>query len=105
METKLKQQDPNEELIQKILKSRGWGKEKYDYVKGCISYNMVTQQQFSDLTGDPIFTVNDRTKLKLNKGTGEYYTYLDACTPFKSLTKKGPIFILLNDKAMKYLGK
>lgn len=103
METEILRQDFDPKLVEKILKARGWGKDRRAYVERCLGYNMMTVRQFADLLGKDSHTVTERTKPKIDKMTNKIYTYLDAVTPFKNMETTGPIFILVNEKAMKYL--
>jgi len=92
----------DELLVNKIMKARKWGEDKLPYVFNCLRYNILTLDQFSDLTGIPRSTISSLISPKVDRENGEIYTKIDSCYPFKNLRTRGQLFIIRNEKSEKY---
>ena len=76
---------------------------KYDEIKEVLRYNILTVEQFCDLSELARSTVDNKTRPLMNKETGQLETELDFCYPFRGLKKMGPKFIVRNEKSERYL--
>lgn len=95
----------DEDLYNHIIKSRNISDEEEQYrVKEALRHNIFTVTMFSDMTGIPLSTVNNKTLIKQKKD-GEIYTDLDYTCPWPSLKKFGGKFIIRNSKSEELLRK
>lgn len=92
----LKKTEPS--IIDAISKKTGI---PADRVKKMMLYNILTINQFSQLSEMPISTVTNKTRPAF---VGETInTELDWCFPFSDKDNEGPKFILRNEKSEKFL--
>jgi hypothetical protein len=94
----------NDELVSKIMEQRKLSEDKAQLVKSMMRYNMWTMKQFCDLTGYKESTVTNLTRPSYNKNN-DVITQLDFCYPLRSLDRKGPKFIVRNEKSEQFLPK
>jgi hypothetical protein len=70
-------------------------------VKKCMRNNILTVQQFADLCGLDVSTVNNMTRPSV---IGEEVgTRLNYCFPFPDKKGRGPKYIVRDEKSEKYL--
>lgn len=93
----------DEELVSQIIERRGFPESSRDQVYKMMRYNMWTVNQFSELTGLHISSINNM--LRPSYRGPKLDTALDYCYPFKAMGSDGPKFILRNDKSELYLNR
>jgi len=99
VECKFVKTDP--ELIDIINTRTGIDKMR---IRRMVRYNIFTVNQFSSLTGLAVSTIRNLIRPCVNdKVSGGWDTKLDYCHPYQSEKEQGPLFILRNVKAEKYL--
>ena len=95
----------DEDLYNHIIKSRSISKkESQETIREALRYNIFTVNMFSDMTGIPISTINNKTSLKLGNDD-KVYTELDFTFLWPSLSKVGFKFIVRNEKSEELLKK
>lgn len=102
VELVIKVVDMDEQLAKRVMKARGLKEEDLPVIYEMLRYNAFNMQQFADLTGKAISTLEYNFKPDYND-QDELVTKLDYCYPTKSLSSKGPKFIVRNKKSMDYL--
>ena len=75
--------------------------EEVPKVKAMLRYNVFTVNQFVQLSGLHISTVNNKCRPAFVDG--EINTELDWCFPHPDKIGEGPKFIIRNEKSEKYL--
>lgn len=91
------------ELEQKLI-----GKLQLDEVlvpklKKVMRYNVWTINQFSDISGLAVSTINNLTRPMFDKVSGKMTTGLDFCYPQEYFGGMGTKMIVRNEKSEKYL--
>jgi len=86
------------EIVEFISNKRGIGQER---VREMLRYNIFTFNQFSRLTQMTIGMITNKTRPSVINGG--YNTELDYCFPFQDDERKGPKFIVRNEKSEKYI--
>ena len=99
LQVKLVRKD--EELISIIMQKRGLTEEKKDSIAEMLRYNILTVEQFADLTGLAVSSITNKTRPSYKDDV--LITELDYCYPYSSLKKDGPKFVVRNEKAERYL--
>jgi len=95
----------DEDLYNHVIKSRNISNEEdQGKVKEALRYNIFSVSMFSDMTGIPLSTVNNKTRI-LQSREGNISTELDYTFPWPSLKKFGPKFIVRNEKSEELLKK
>ena len=100
-EIRLVKKDP--ELIKKIMKSRNLAPDKEEEVAQMLRYNVFTVNQFADLSGLAVSSINNMTRPIFSKRQNKIITQLDYCFPFRNIETVDKKFIVRNEKSEKYL--
>ena len=93
--------EKDEKLANKIIQARGLSREDLPKILDMLKYNVFTIQQFSELSGKVISAIQFNMAPSYRGDVLD--TALDYCYPFESLDKKGPKFIVRNEKSINYL--
>jgi len=98
MTTEVKLVKIDSSLVDKISQKRGVAPMQ---VAKMIRHDVFTINQFAELCGKSVSTINKLTEQKLKEG--EVISGLDLIFPFPNFDTKGPKFILRNEKSEQYL--
>lgn len=91
------------ELEQKIIEKLQIDEVLIPKLRKMLRYNVWTINQFADISGLAVSTINNLTRPLFDKTTGTMATGLDYCYPHEYFGSLGAKMIVRNEKSEKYL--